>query len=73
MLRSEREGLHNVNVQNSQEPHGQNAFRFLQAVFSRTWSSPDKPPLDVLVGYAVASPKDITVTRMRPSGMRPAK
>jgi hypothetical protein len=73
MLRNEKEETHNVHVQDSQETLGHNAFRFLQAIFSRTWSSPDKPPFDVVVGYAVASPKEITVIRMRPSGMRPAK
>jgi len=70
MLRSEKELSHKV--QESEETNSQNAFRFLQAVFSRTWSSPDKPPTDVLVGYALADPKAITVVRMRTSGLRPA-
>ena len=73
MLRSEKEEMDCFNAQDSQETHGHNAFRFLQAIFSRTWSSPDEPPFDVLVGYAVASPQEITVIRMRPSGMRPAR
>jgi hypothetical protein len=70
MLRGEREPLHQV--QATEETKLQNAFRFLQAVFSRTWSSPDKPPTDVLVGYALALPNAISVVRMCASGRRPA-
>lgn len=70
MLRGEREPLHIVEA--TEETKLQNAFRFLQAVFSRTWSSPDQPPTDVLVGYALALPNAISVVRMCASGRRPA-